>query len=124
MDNKGKIIEDLILQSSLSVLNDGSSTYLHPGTDSTSAIDVSICQPSLYMDLNWIVHEDLCGSDHFPLLIQSNQSAPSFSKSSWKLSKADCNTYSQKTDSELGQGYVLDSDDPVAHFTAILTSIA
>ena len=123
-DNKGKIIEDLVLQSNLSVLNNGCSTYLHPGTGSTSAIDISICQPNLFMDLNWKVHEDLCGSDHFPLLIQSNQSSPSFTKSSWKLSKADWNTFSQKADSELGQGYVLDSDDPVAHFTTILSSVA
>ena len=80
--------------------------------------------PKMFMNLNWMVHEDLCGSDHFPLLIQSDQSSPSFTKSSWKLSKADWNTYSQKADSELGQGYILDSDDPVAHFTTILSSIA
>jgi len=47
-----------------------------------------------------------------------------FTKSSWKLSKADWNTFCQKADSELGQGYILDSDDPVAHFTTILTSVA
>ena len=61
---------------------------------------------------------------HFPLLIQSNQSSPSFTKFTWKLSKADWNAFYRKSDSELGQGYVLDLDDPVAHFTTILTSVA
>jgi len=45
MDNKGEIFEDLILQSNLSILNDGSSTYLHPGTGSTSAIDIASVNP-------------------------------------------------------------------------------
>jgi len=63
-------------------------------------------------------------TDHFPLLIQSNQSSPSFTKFTWKLSKADWNAFYRKSDSELGQGYVLDLDDPVAHFTTILTSVA
>jgi len=52
-DSKGKVIEDFLLQSNLSILNNGSSTYLHPGTGSTSAIDLSICQPSLFLDLSW-----------------------------------------------------------------------
>ena len=60
-DSKGKVIEDFLLQSNLSILNNGSSTYLHPGTGSTSAIDISICQPSLFLDLSWSAHEDLCG---------------------------------------------------------------
>ena len=47
-DCKGKIIGDLLMERDLSVLNDGSTTYLHPGCGSQSAIDLSICDPSLY----------------------------------------------------------------------------
>jgi len=46
---KGKVIEDFLLQSNLTVLNNGSSTYLHPGTGSTSTIDFSVY--SLFLDL-------------------------------------------------------------------------
>jgi len=45
---KGKMISDLMLQCNLSHLNDGSATYLHPVTGSQSAMDLSICDPSLY----------------------------------------------------------------------------
>ena len=68
--------------------------------------------------------QDLCGSDHFPVLIQSSTQSPAYTNPSWKLSKADWVTFSEKVDSELGHGYALDSDDPVAHFTSTLISVA
>jgi len=71
-DNKGKMVSDLMLQRNLYLLNDDSSTYLHSGSVSQSAIDLSICDPSLYLDFSWKVHDDLCGSDHFPIIINNN----------------------------------------------------
>ena len=56
----------------LCILNDGSSTYIHPATGSTSALDLSICGPSLVLDYKWNKNEDLCGSDHFPMIQTSN----------------------------------------------------
>jgi len=44
-DLRGKIIEDLLLKHNLSILNDGSNTYLHPATSSSSAIDLEYCIP-------------------------------------------------------------------------------
>ena len=37
----GKLIEDFLLKHNLSLLNDGTYTYLHPATSSLSAIDLS-----------------------------------------------------------------------------------
>jgi hypothetical protein len=45
-------------------------TYIHPATGSKTSIDLTICDPSLVMDLSWMVHDDLCGSDHYPLLLE------------------------------------------------------
>jgi len=53
------MISDLMLQRNLSLLNDGSATYLHPGSGSQTAIDLSICDPLLYLDFSWKVHNDL-----------------------------------------------------------------
>ena len=75
-DSKGKMISDLMLQCNLSHFNDGCPTYLHPGTGSQSAIDLSICDPSLYFDFSWKVHGDLCGSDHFSIVIRSDTIVP------------------------------------------------
>ena len=63
------MLEDLFSEMDLCVLNDGTSTYIHPATGSTSALDLSICGPSLVIDYEWTIHEDLCGSDHFPVCV-------------------------------------------------------
>ena len=85
------MIEDLLLKHNLSILNDGSNTYLHPATGSSSAIDLSIASPSLYLDFSWEVVTDLHGSDHFPICIQSSTTAPPVTNN---LSKADWTTLS------------------------------
>ena len=51
--------------------NNKSNTYLHPATGTYSAIDLSICDPSLFLDYNWKVFDDTCGSDHFPILLEN-----------------------------------------------------
>ena len=103
--SKGKMISDLMLQLSLSLLNDGSATYLHSGSGSQSAIDLSICDPSLYLDFSWKLHDDLCGSDHFPVIIHSDMAVPSVTNSTWKLSKADWDTFSNRAISDLEADY-------------------
>ena len=75
-DLRGKIIEDLLLKLNLSILNDGSNTYLYPATGYSSAIDLSIASPSLYLDFSWEVVTDLHGSDHFPICIHSYTTLP------------------------------------------------
>ena len=46
-------------------------TYINPFSGNTSAIDLTICDPSIYMDFSWQVHDDTCGSDHFPILLNN-----------------------------------------------------
>ena len=116
--------EDLLLKHNLLLLNDSSHTYLHPATGSTSAIDLSISTPSLYLDFTWQVIADQHGSDHFPVGIHSYTAAPSVTNSTWKLSKADWATFSSKASSELGQIRPDDVEDAVEHFTDTLFNIA
>ena len=47
-------------------------TYLHPPTGNYSVIDLSLCHPSIYLDFDWSVCDDLHGSDHFPNLMKLN----------------------------------------------------
>ena len=48
-DSRGKLIEDALLKHNLCVLNDGTHTYLHPATGSSSSIDLSsVFQIHLY----------------------------------------------------------------------------
>ena len=66
-NDKGRIIEDFVAKHDLVLLNDKSSTYLHPATGSYSSLDLTICSPGIFPDFNWKVFEDLHGSDHFPI---------------------------------------------------------
>jgi len=87
-DVRGKLVEDIMLKHNLSLLNDGSYTYLHPATGSLSAIDLSIATPSLYLDFSWQVISDQHGSDHFPICIHSYTTSPPVTNGTWKLAKA------------------------------------
>ena len=83
-----------------------------------------ICDPSLYLDFSWKVHGDLCGSDHFPIVIRSEGAVPSVTNSTWKLSKADWDTFSEKAASDLKADCIINAADPVGNFTDVLCSIA
>ena len=66
------MFENLFSEMDLCILNDGSAAHVHHATGSTSALDISICAPSLVLDYEWKIHENLCGSDHFPVILTSN----------------------------------------------------
>jgi len=93
---RGKMVEDFLLKSNLSLLNSGSPTYLHPATPSFSAIDLSIAHPALYLDFCWKTDSDLHGSDHYPIVITTDAPSPSFAKSTRKLHKADWAAFSHQ----------------------------
>ena len=70
--DKGRKVEDVISHLNLCILNNGSNIYLHPGNGSYFSIDLTIVDPSLLIDLNWSVHDDSCGSDHFPIFVNTD----------------------------------------------------
>ena len=76
VDDRGGRLEDFIHRNSLCLLNDGSYTYIHPGNGRKTAIDLSLCHPNLFLDFDWHLEEDQCGSDHYPIVIKSNVPQP------------------------------------------------
>ena len=70
--DKGKVVEDVLSNLNLCILNDGSNTYLHPGNGSSSSIDLTIVDPSLLLDIHRTVHDYLCGSDHFSIIVEGS----------------------------------------------------
>ena len=46
----------------------GMQTYIFPSSRNISAINLTICDPTIYIDFSWQVYEDTFGSDHFPIL--------------------------------------------------------
>ena len=56
-DKKDKIIESLSNMQQLCIYNNKSNTYLHSAKGTYSVIDLTICDPNLFLDYNWKVHD-------------------------------------------------------------------
>ena len=123
-NDKGKKIEDFLNNNGLSLFNDGTNTYLHPGSGTYTAIDLSIADPSILNDFSWSVHEDLCGSDHFPLVLEPVLPSPEEHNPRWKFTKADWDTFSSLCREHIKYDLILDSDDPIKVFSDKLIDIA
>ena len=71
LTRKRSVIETFITQNDLCLFNDGSYTFLHSGNGSYSAIDLSLASPDIFDRFSWEVNDDCCGSDHFPIVLQT-----------------------------------------------------
>ena len=74
---RGRIFENTILNNNITIMNTGSSTHFHCQTGTFHSVDISLCSPVLLPLFVWRTLDDLHGSDHFPILINSDHSLPS-----------------------------------------------
>jgi hypothetical protein len=124
LDNRGKIVEDLISNTNLIILNSTEPTYIHPATGSKTAIDLTFCHPNLVLDFNWAVHDDLCSSDHYPIIVTCNKPTPVDTVQRWKVEKGDWSSFQALCLVHIDANVFEESDDPVSSFTAGLVHIA
>ena len=85
INKKAKDLEKVIQNNNLCIVNNKSHTYLNPFTGSYSAIDLTLCNPVSYMDYGGKVHDDLCGSDLLPILLEILQPLHNERLHHWKL---------------------------------------
>ena len=52
--------------------------------------------------MQWNTLEDLCGSDHHPIVIQYGETDAAYANASWKLRKADWDSFSEQASNLLG----------------------
>ena len=45
--------------------------HIHTGIGTYSTIDLTLDNASIFQDYNWKVHDDTCGSDHFPIILEN-----------------------------------------------------
>lgn len=123
VNEKGRIIENFINQNNLCLFNSKTPTYLHPATGTYSSLDLSICYPTLLLDYEWVVHDDLCGSDHFPIFLKNIADDLEEPAAKWKLNKADWQTFKTLCETGIDQT-LLETEDSIDRFTNILYEIA
>jgi hypothetical protein len=125
-DRQGYIVEDTLARNYSVLLNTGSNTHLHVQTGTSSAIDLTICSPLAQLDLDWEVHDDLCGSDHFPILIREVGVEPVKRERRFKFGDADWILFEELTAvpdaEELLDG--MDVDTAVEEFVLFLMTAA
>ena len=125
INDKGRIIESFIDNHGLCLYNTKTPTYLHPATGTYTSLDLSICFPTLVLDYDWIVHDGLCGSDHFSIFLNNNI-GPDIDEpaSRWKLNKANWTQFQTLCAARLLEDTVRKADSPIESFASILINIA
>ncbi|GFX38861.1 putative RNA-directed DNA polymerase from transposon BS [Trichonephila clavipes] len=100
VNSRGKVVEKLLTELDLTLLNDGSNTYFNSPTQSFSAIDLSICSPSLLLNLTWSVLDNSLGSDPFPVVISyaTPIACATIRQPRWKFDQADWETFRTQAD--------------------------
>ena len=88
-----------------------------------SVPDVSTCDPSLALEFDRLNHNDLCGSDHFPIILKTSLRDDEPAAEHWKFERADWMSFRTLCMSRLSDELAL-SEDPVAQFTDTLIEIA
>ena len=120
---QGKVLEDFISDNDLCVLNTGSPTFCSPA-GSLTHVDLSLCVPSLFLDFEWEVLEDLCGSDHFPIFISFLKPSEEINRKLWNFNRGDWDLFGQLVLERLPANLLDGYDDPVLEFSTILLDCA
>eukprot|EP00745_Piridium_sociabile_P035474 TRINITY_DN619_c0_g1_i8.p1 TRINITY_DN619_c0_g1~~TRINITY_DN619_c0_g1_i8.p1 ORF type:complete len:361 (-),score=22.59 TRINITY_DN619_c0_g1_i8:3-1085(-) len=121
---RGLLLENMFSELDLCCLNDRSPTYLHPATGKLSCLDLSVCDPSSVLDYEWRVHDDLHGSDHFPLILSSSNVESDTLPQRLNLHKANWDLFQTIIRRELDEESVLNSHDPAEAFSQIILKCA
>ena len=91
-DKTSEEIIKFMTNKNLTLLNNGAYTRHDVHANKFSAIDLTFTNPALSVRCNWTVHDNLMGSDHFPIVTEIEQKI-TFNDYAhvpkWKLDKAD-----------------------------------
>ena len=124
-NTRGREVEKAIEEFDLSVFNDRSPTYVHPASNSHTVVDLSVCDPTLLLDFDWLVHDDQCGSDHFPIVLTPSKADEDDTPAGrWNFKKADWKKFSDLCETNITEEHVISAQDPALAFTSLLTDIA
>ena len=119
----GKILKSILESPELCILTDKTHTYLHPGTSTTSAIDLSLCSLLIFVDFHWGICDDQCGSDHSPIFLKSKNSTPKVTNPKWQIHKADWIKFDKLCSTLIDEGR-FNKPDSMSAFTNTLIKIA
>ena len=79
----------------LCIINKDQPTYYHKQTDTFTNVDLSIVSSAIVTEYEWEMEEDLCRSDHFPIVIAeaNNSNSTADNTIRYNTKKADWSKY-------------------------------
>ena len=125
-NERGKIVEKLIDRHNLILLNDSVHTRFDTYHQTSSLLDLSLCHPSIYMDVACEISSDRLGSDHHPIIITSNTSDHPVPERvpKWNYKKAKWDAFQDQCITEITPNLFNDAEDKMAIFSSTLLDIA
>lgn len=69
INSRGRVMEAILIYQDLVIMNNKAPTHFSSAQGTYSSIDLTLASPSLARKFKWFPHQDLCSSDHFPLII-------------------------------------------------------
>lgn len=98
-DSRGRKIENIIQHQGLVCMNSGTPTHFNYSSGKKSAIDLVLATPNISVLYEWSVYNDLCRSDHYPIICKPlihNQSPQNMTKiKKWLINKANWEKYQE-----------------------------
>ena len=92
---------------------------MNPTNGSPSSIDLTLCDPSRFMEYTWSTYDNVCGSDHYPIIIQNNIITHIYTPR-WNTNKANWEKFCQLCSIQLIKGKI----HTIEKFTKTLITIA
>ena len=92
----------------------------------SSLLDLSLCHPSIYMDVACEISSDKLGSDHHPIIITANISDHPVPERvpKWNFKKAKWDAFQDQYITEITPNFFNDAEDKMAIFSSTLLDIA
>ena len=125
-NERGKNVEKLIDRHNLILLNDSVHTRFDTYHQTSSLLDLSLCHPSIYMDVACEISSDRLGSDHHPIIITANTSDHPVPERvpKWNFKKAKWDAFQDQCITEITPNLFNDAEDKMAIFSSTLLDIA
>jgi hypothetical protein len=96
-NNRGDKIAKTAGKQGLNILNNGDPTHISFASRAETVIDVTLLTPDIHPGIEWYVHGDTCGSDHYPTICRFTEPNPKATKRpGWRTKAANWEGY-QKT---------------------------
>ena len=125
-NERGKIVEKLIDRHNLTLLNDSVHTRFDTYHQTSSLLDLSLCHPSIYIDVACEISSDRSGSDLHPIIITANTSDHPVPERvpKWNFKKAKWDAFQDQCITEITPDLFSDAEDKIAIFSSTLLDVA